>query len=191
MPPITDEPYRISPAGYRRIASDTRHATTLLADLLEPGEQQELDSIVRWAENRFWQATRGEALGRLRWTAGSFAIVTGTDDESHVVLTAGNGQVVLTGGPFEDRRIAFATIDAIRLNSRVAARYDLIDMPGGTYFILRDATGAELAHSSVYRTRAGCLGGRQGVRRLVALAGVVELSVTGWLGPGTLEDERG
>jgi uncharacterized protein YegP (UPF0339 family) len=104
--------------------------------------------------------------------AGRFETFTGRDGQTYFHLLAGNGEKVLASEGYATSQGALAAVASVQTNGVNEARYELrTAADGSSYFLLKAANGAVIAHSELYVSAANAQ------RAITAVSSIIKTAV--------------
>ena len=107
--------------------------------------------------------------------AGKFVCSKRKDGQHTFVLKASNGQVILSGEGYKQRKSCENGIESVRKNSQDEGRFETKTAKDGrTYFVLKATNGQVVGKSQMYKSTSGCANGIKSVAENAPGADVVE-----------------
>lgn len=98
--------------------------------------------------------------------AGKFELKKSGKGQFQFSLKASNGQVILVGEQYKERRGALRGIESVRRNAGIDARYERKTAKSGQpYFVLRASNGKTIGQSEMYNSAAALEGGIASVKK--------------------------
>ena len=111
--------------------------------------------------------------------SGRFQLQKSSDGQFRFRLLAGNGQLLLTGGPYPAYAAALNGIDAVRRNALREGAFSLTESAAGEHFcVLRAADGQLIGQSQPYASLYSAEQGCDAVRRNAPGAALQDESAT-------------
>ncbi len=95
----------------------------------------------------------------------------------HFRLKASNGQIILTGQAYKDKKGCENGVASVQTNSKSEARFEIKDSSDGRkYFVLKSTNGQIIGQSQMYKSESGLKNGIISVGNNAAEAGIKDLT---------------